>query len=100
MNLEKRSIVYQPIDQPKPNPHNARTHSKHQIRQIAESICVFGFTNPILVDANDQIVAGHGWVPIGPLFLNSTTPVERNTGQQTPATPSRWTTHAFTRSFT
>lgn len=43
-----------------PNRRNARTHSKHQIRQIAESMSVFGFTNPILVDRNGQIIAGHG----------------------------------------
>jgi DNA modification methylase len=39
---------------------NARTHSAKQINQIAESIKAFGFVNPILVDADDRIVAGHG----------------------------------------
>ncbi len=43
-----------------PNPNNARTHSKRQIRQIAESIRAFGFNNPILVDRGGQIIAGHG----------------------------------------
>jgi DNA modification methylase len=43
-----------------PHPRNARTHSKHQIHQIEESICVFGFTNPILVDKNNRIIVGHG----------------------------------------
>ena len=60
MNLEKRSIVYQPIDQLKPNPHNPRTHSNRQLRQIAKCIREIGFTNPILVDAENRIVAGHG----------------------------------------
>jgi DNA modification methylase len=60
MPIEKVSVVYQRIDQLKPYPHNARTHSKHQIRQIAESIRTFGFTNPVLVDAENQIIAGHG----------------------------------------
>ena len=39
---------------------NARTHSDRQIGQIASSIRQFGFTNPILVDAEARIVAGHG----------------------------------------
>ena len=41
------------------NPRNARTHSKKQIRQIADSIREFGFTNPILIDADNMILAGH-----------------------------------------
>jgi len=40
--------------------NNARKHSKSQIEQVAKSIQKFGFNNPILVDENDQIVAGHG----------------------------------------
>jgi ParB-like chromosome segregation protein Spo0J len=38
---------------------NARTHSEEQIAKIAASILEFGFTNPILVDGNDGIIAGH-----------------------------------------
>jgi hypothetical protein len=56
------SIVYQRIDQLKPFANNARTHSKSQIRQIADSIRVFGFTNPVLVDRDNRIIAGHGRV--------------------------------------
>lgn len=41
---------------------NARTHSKKQIRQIAESIKTFGFTNPVLIDEHRTILAGHGRV--------------------------------------
>lgn len=41
---------------------NARTHSKAQIRQIANSIARFGFTNPVLIDDDGQIIAGHGRV--------------------------------------
>lgn len=41
---------------------NARTHSKKQVRQIADSIRTFGFTNPILIDEQNRIVAGHGRV--------------------------------------
>jgi DNA modification methylase len=41
---------------------NSRTHSLEQINQIVESIQEFGFTNPLLIDENDQIIAGHGRV--------------------------------------
>jgi hypothetical protein len=41
----------------KPYPHNARTHSKKQIRQIAASIKEFGWLNPVLADARGQIIA-------------------------------------------
>lgn len=41
---------------------NARTHSPEQVKQIADSILEFGFTNPVLIDANNELVAGHGRV--------------------------------------
>ena len=41
---------------------NSRTHSEAQIDQIAASIKEFGFTNPVLIDDNNQIIAGHGRV--------------------------------------
>jgi DNA modification methylase len=62
MQVDQQTVISHAIHQLKPNPHNARTHTKHQIHQIAESIRVFGFTNPVLVDAENQIVAGHGRV--------------------------------------
>ena len=43
-----------------PNPRNARTHSKRQIKLIADSLRTFGFVNPILIDKNAMIIAGHG----------------------------------------
>lgn len=42
--------------------NNARTHSDEQVGQIAASIKEFGFNNPILVDKNQGIIAGHGRV--------------------------------------
>ena len=48
------------IQQIKPNARNARTHSKVQIRQIAESIKAFGFGAPVLVDETLTLIAGHG----------------------------------------
>jgi hypothetical protein len=46
----------------KPNSRNARTHSKRQIKLIADSLKAFGFVNPILIDQDGMIVAGHGRV--------------------------------------
>jgi len=43
-----------------PYERNARTHSEKQIEQIANSIKEFGFTNPILIDKNNMVAAGHG----------------------------------------
>lgn len=48
------------VDELKPYPQNARTHSNKQIQQIKESIIEFGFTNPILIDKNNEVIAGHG----------------------------------------
>jgi DNA modification methylase len=58
--MDPLRIDYRAPDQLKPYPRNARTHSKKQIRQIAESIRRFGFTNPVLVDSEGMILAGHG----------------------------------------
>jgi hypothetical protein len=54
-----RCIELWPIERLVPYERNARTHSDHQIRQIANSISEFGFTNPILVDRQAGIIAGH-----------------------------------------
>lgn len=62
------SITYVLIDALKPYPRNARTHTKHQIRQIADSIKTFGFANPVLVDAKSTIIAGHGRVEAAKLL--------------------------------
>ena len=50
------------IDKLKPYQNNARTHSDKQVQQIANSIREFGFMNPIVVDAEHRILAGHGRV--------------------------------------
>jgi ParB-like chromosome segregation protein Spo0J len=52
----------------KPYPHNARTHSKKQIRQIAASIKEFSWLNPVLADVHGQIIAGHGRVEAAKLL--------------------------------
>src|SRR5947199_3818180 len=53
-------IDLRPAEELKPNPANARIHSKKQIRQIANSIQAFGFNVPVLVDADLNVKAGHG----------------------------------------
>ena len=66
--LEDLRVEYREIASLKPCARNARTHSKKQIRQIAESIKEFGFTNPILIDAEGEIIAGHGRVKAAALL--------------------------------
>jgi len=55
-----KKIEHWPLDRLIPYARNARTHSDTQVAQIAASIREFGFTNPILVDTHDGIIAGHG----------------------------------------
>jgi hypothetical protein len=55
-------IEYRPIDSVIPYARNARTHSDRQIRQLARSIEAFGFINPVLVDEEGVLVAGHARV--------------------------------------
>src|SRR5580693_2125533 len=51
-----------PIDRLIPYARNARTHSARQIAQIAGSISEFGFNNPVLIDPDGSIIAGHARV--------------------------------------
>ena len=68
-------IHYVPIDDLVPAARNARTHSKKQIRQIAKSIEMFGFLNPVLCDGTRRIVAGHGRVDAAKLIAMAAVPV-------------------------
>jgi hypothetical protein len=43
-----------------PNPRNARTHSPRQVERLAAAIRRFGFLNPVIIDENDMVLAGHG----------------------------------------
>ena len=61
-DLGHGSIELVEISKLKPAARNARTHSKHQIKQIANSIHRFGFNNPVLIDDEKRILAGHGRV--------------------------------------
>ena len=71
------SIRYQPIRNLKHNPRNSRAHSPRQIRQIADSIGAFGFNNPVLVDKDNTIIAGHGRVAAAKLLGMTEVPTIR-----------------------
>jgi DNA modification methylase len=62
------SIVYMTISALVENSQNARTHSKRQIRKIAASIRRFGFINPVIIDRDNKIIAGHGRVQAAKLI--------------------------------
>lgn len=49
-----------PVSALRPYERNARTHSPEQVAQLASAIREFGFTNPVLVDEEDRLIAGHG----------------------------------------
>ncbi len=55
-------VVVRSLSSLKPNPRNARTHSRRQIAQIADSIRTFGFNNAVIIDEDGMILAGHGRV--------------------------------------
>src|ERR1700750_150272 len=56
----KLRLEFWPIDRLLPSPRNARTHSDAQVAEIAGSIRAFGFSNPVLVGEDRDVVAGHG----------------------------------------
>src|SRR3979411_2594028 len=53
-------LEFWPVNRLVPSARNARTHSDAQIAEIAGSIRAFGFTNPIMVGEQGDVVAGHG----------------------------------------
>ena len=57
---DRLRLEFWPIDRLLPSPRNARTHSDAQVAEIAGSIRAFGFTNPILVGEDGDVIAGHG----------------------------------------
>src|SRR5258708_25272346 len=64
----KLAIKLRPIASLTPHRRNARAHSRKQIQQLARSIKEFGFTNPVLIDAANGILAGHGRVEAAKLL--------------------------------
>ncbi len=79
-------IEYLSVASLKPYPRNARTHSAKQLRQIADSMKAFGFTNPLIIDGEAMILAGHGRLAAAKLLgmdkvpcvrLSSMTPAQK-----------------------
>lgn len=66
--MSSAQILERAITSLRPYPRNARTHSKKQIRQIAASMERFGFTNPVLISDDGEIIAGHGRVEAAKLL--------------------------------
>jgi DNA modification methylase len=77
LRASDRKIELVAVARLKPYVANARTHSKKQIRQIADSIQRFGFTNPVLIDDEGMIVAGHGRVAAAKLLKLTAVPALR-----------------------
>lgn len=60
VDRSKMAIEFRRIDDLLPYAKNARTHSPQQVSEIAASMRVFGWTNPVLIDESGIIIAGHG----------------------------------------
>lgn len=72
--LRALQVQTRAIEDLAPLPRNPRKHSKRQIRQIADSIRAFGFTNPVIVDDENRILAGHGRVEAARLLKMTSVP--------------------------
>lgn len=59
---KEKAVIYKNITELKPYKKNAKKHPKQQVEQIANSIKEFGFTQPVLIDKHNSVVAGHGRV--------------------------------------
>lgn len=75
--MTKLEIIYRGIGDLRPRATNPRTHTKKQLEQIAASIRCFGFTNPVLIDEEDGIIAGHGRVEAAKLIGMTDVPTVR-----------------------
>jgi DNA modification methylase len=75
--MQSTDLLAVPVASLRPYARNARTHSRKQIKQIANSIKRFGFTNPVLISDDDEIVAGHGRVEAAKLLGMETVPTLR-----------------------
>lgn len=76
-NDRKLKVEMRAIAALAPYAKNARTHSKSQIRQVADSIRAFGWTNPVLIDDEGGIIAGHARVEAAKLLGQAEVPTIR-----------------------
>jgi hypothetical protein len=74
MTIQDDTIQHIAITRIKRNPHNTRTHPAKQIRQIADNIIAVGFRNPVLVNEEDELLAGHGRLDAAELLGLETVP--------------------------
>ena len=58
--IENIKVTYRKIRELKPYKKNAKKHPREQVERIANSIKEFGFTQPVIIDKNNCVVAGHG----------------------------------------
>ena len=77
MNMHSPAIEMMPVTTLRPYSGNARTHSSKQISQIVDSIRRFGFTNPVLISDDGEIIAGHGRVMAAKQLGMTTVPILR-----------------------
>jgi DNA modification methylase len=77
VTMQNHQTQYSDPNVLKPFPGNARAHSQKQIKQIARSIERFGFNAPVLIDATDTIIAGHGRVQAAKLLKLAVIPTIR-----------------------
>lgn len=75
--FQTNALTMSPLSDLKPYTNNPRTHSKKQTRQIADSIKAFGWTNPVLIDADGGVIAGHGRIEAAKLLGIKEAPVLR-----------------------
>lgn len=68
MTRAQTNVVQRLVADLRPRPQNARTHSRKQIRKIADSIERFGFVAPVLIEPDGKIIAGHGRVDAAKLL--------------------------------
>ena len=73
-DLRELRVAMTPVASLRPHAHNPRTHSRRQVRQIADSIRTFGFVNPVLIDADGGVIAGHGRIEAAKLLGIDTVP--------------------------
>jgi DNA modification methylase len=71
----ERRIELRPVSSLALYANNPRTHTKKQIRQIANSILEFGWTNPVLIDGDGNVIAGHGRIEAAKLLGETDVPV-------------------------
>ena len=60
--MNESSLIYVDVNDLIPYANNARTHSAEQIKLIQSSLREFGFINPVIIDKDNGIIAGHGRV--------------------------------------